>query len=49
MSHQESSSIRAAYIHKAEHLGESRLMLQWGTNFLDANSQQAISPFDYVK
>ena len=29
MSHQERSSVRAAYIHKAEHLGERRLMLQW--------------------
>ncbi|MBS7443294.1 integrase arm-type DNA-binding domain-containing protein [Enterobacter sp. 120016] len=29
MSHQERNSVRAAYIHKAEHLGERRLMLQW--------------------
>lgn len=29
MSHMERNSVRAAYIHKAEHLDERRLMLQW--------------------
>lgn len=29
MSHQERNGVRAAYIHKAEHLEERRLMLQW--------------------
>lgn len=29
MSHQERNSVRAAYIHKAEHLDERKLMLQW--------------------
>ncbi len=38
MSHQERSSVRAAYIHKAEHLGERRLMLQWWADYLDANN-----------
>lgn len=32
MSHHERNSIRAAYIHKAEHLGERKLMLQWWAN-----------------
>ncbi|WP_130833784.1 tyrosine-type recombinase/integrase [[Erwinia] mediterraneensis] len=49
MSHQERSSVRAAYIHKAEHLGERRLMLQWRTDYLDANMQKVISPFDYAE
>ncbi len=49
MSHQERNSVRAAYIHKAEHLGERRLMVQWWADFLDANRQQSISPFDYAK
>lgn len=49
MSHQERSSVRAAYIHKAEHLDERRLMQQWWADFLDANREQAISPFDYAK
>ena len=49
MSHQERSSVRAAYIHKAEHLGERRLMLQWWADFLDANREKAMSPFDFAK
>ncbi|MEL3550903.1 hypothetical protein R9S72_06895, partial [Escherichia coli] len=49
MSHQERSSVRAAYIHKAEHLGERMLMLQWWAAYLDANRMAAITPFDYAK
>ncbi len=33
MSHQERNGVRAAYIHKAEHLEERRLMLQWWADF----------------
>ncbi|WP_241189202.1 tyrosine-type recombinase/integrase [Enterobacter asburiae] len=49
MSHQERNSVRAAYIHKAEHLGERRLMLQWWADYLDANREKGISPFDFAK
>lgn len=49
MSHQERSSVRAAYIHKAEHLGERRFMLQWWADYLDANWARGITPFDYAK
>jgi integrase len=49
MSHQERNSVRAAYIHKAEHLGERRLMLQWWANFLDVNREKGVSPFDFGK
>ncbi|CCJ81434.1 Integrase [Cronobacter dublinensis 1210] len=49
MSHQERNSVRAAYIHKAEHLGERRLMLQWWADFLDANREKGVSPFDFAK
>ena len=49
MSHQERNGVRAAYIHKAEHLDERRLMLQWWADFLDANQENIISPFDYGK
>ena len=41
MSHQERNGVRAAYIHKAEHLEERRLMLQWWADFLDANREKA--------
>lgn len=36
MSHQERNSVRAAYIHKAEHMEERRPMLQWWSDYLDA-------------
>jgi integrase len=49
MSHQERNSVRAAYIHKAEHLGERRLMVQWWADFLDANREKGVSPFDFAK
>lgn len=49
MSHQERNSVRAAYIHKAEYLDERRLMLQWWADFLDANRQKEVSPYDFGK
>lgn len=49
MSHQERNSVRAAYIHKAEHLDERRLMMQWWADFLEANKVKVISPFDFSK
>lgn len=49
MSHQERNSVRAAYIHKAEHLDERRLMMQWWADFLKANREKAVSPFDLSK
>lgn len=35
MSHQERNGVRAAYIHKAQHLEERRLMMQWWADYLD--------------
>lgn len=49
MSHQERNSVRAAYIHKAEHIEERRLMVQWWADYLDANREHTISPFDFAK
>lgn len=49
MSYQERNAVRAAYIHKAEHLEECRLMLQWWADYLDANREKGISPFDFKK
>lgn len=48
MSHQERNSVRAAYIHKAEHIEERRLMVQWWADYLDANREQWVSPFDFA-
>ncbi|WP_368899353.1 tyrosine-type recombinase/integrase [Morganella morganii] len=45
MSHQERNAVRAAYIHKAEHLEERRLILQWWADYLDENLTQSVLPF----
>lgn len=47
MSHQERNSVRAAYIHKAEHLEERKLMLQWWADYLEACKKEAQTPFSY--
>ncbi|MEG1738587.1 MAG: site-specific integrase, partial [Odoribacter sp.] len=49
MSHMERNSVRAAYIHKAEHLDERRLMLQWWADYLDALYTKTTTPFDFAK
>ncbi|HGW5373307.1 tyrosine-type recombinase/integrase [Pseudomonas aeruginosa] len=49
MSHQERNGVRAAYIHKAEHLDERRLMVQWWADYLDANREQHITPYDFAQ
>ncbi len=48
ISHKESNSVRAAYTHKAKHLDQRRLMLQWWADFLDANRDGMVRPFECV-
>ncbi|WP_122095637.1 integrase arm-type DNA-binding domain-containing protein [Rahnella sp. Larv3_ips] len=48
MSHKESNSVRAAYTHKAKHLEQRRLMLQWWADFLDTNSNSMVRPFEFA-
>lgn len=48
MSHKESNSVRAAYTHKAKHLDQRRLMLQWWADYLDANSSCMVRPFEFA-
>ncbi|WP_409159324.1 tyrosine-type recombinase/integrase [Pectobacterium sp. B2J-2] len=49
MGHQERNNVRAAYIHQAEHLDERRLMLQWWADFLDANREGMVRPFEFAQ
>ncbi len=49
MSHQERNSVRAAYIHKAEHIEERRLMVQWWADYLDANREKHVGAFGFGK
>ncbi|UYU30650.1 tyrosine-type recombinase/integrase [Siccibacter colletis] len=48
MSHQERNSVRAAYIHKAEYLEERTNMMQWWADYLDANAERYVSPYQYA-
>lgn len=47
MSHQERNHVRAAYIHKAEHLDERTQMMQWWSDYLNACRQKFIPPYRY--
>lgn len=47
MSHQERNSVRAAYIHKAEHMEERRPMLQWWADYLEACRGEFIPPYAF--
>lgn len=49
MSHQERDGVRAAYIHKAEFLEERRKMMQWWSDFLEANQGGVIPPYEFVR
>lgn len=48
MSHQERNNLRAAYTHKAEHLPERRLMLQWWADYLDNCRTGFITPYEFA-
>lgn len=48
MSHQERNDVRLAYVHQAEFIKERRLMMQWWADYLDANQQEHVSPYDYA-
>ncbi|WP_176487138.1 tyrosine-type recombinase/integrase [Candidatus Regiella insecticola] len=49
MSHTERNGVRAAYIHTSEHLEERRLMVQWWADYLDANRDCAITPYEFAR
>lgn len=49
MSHQERNGVRAAYIHKAEHMDERRLMCQWWADYLDACRESFVAPYDFAQ
>ncbi|MCL5521545.1 integrase arm-type DNA-binding domain-containing protein [Citrobacter cronae] len=49
MSHQERKRVRAAYIHKAQHLEERREMMQWWADYLDANRFRHVMPYGFKK
>lgn len=48
MSHQERNGVRAAYIHKAEHLEERRLMMTWWADYLGEIREKFITPYEFA-
>ncbi|MDR5612310.1 MAG: integrase arm-type DNA-binding domain-containing protein [Arsenophonus sp.] len=49
LSHIERNTVRAAYIHTSKHLEERRKMVQWWADYLDANRDQHITPYDFAR
>lgn len=49
MSHIERNSVRAAYIHKAEHLEERKLMVQWWADYLDECRKSPVTPYNFSR
>lgn len=47
MSHQERNGVRAAYIHKAEHILERTEMMQWWADYLDRIKQKFMMPYEF--
>lgn len=49
MSHQERDQVRLAYTHQAEYLEERKAMLNWWSDYLDANQYSYVSPYDFTQ
>ncbi|HAT6803600.1 TPA: tyrosine-type recombinase/integrase [Citrobacter freundii] len=49
MSHKERSGVRAAYVHKAEHLEARMEMMQWWSDYLDVNRDGYVAPYIYAR
>ncbi|MEN3260970.1 integrase arm-type DNA-binding domain-containing protein [Sodalis endosymbiont of Spalangia cameroni] len=49
MSHIERNGVKAAYLHTTKYFEERRLMMQWWADYLDANRESYISPYDFAK
>ncbi|QHB31970.1 DUF4102 domain-containing protein [Yersinia canariae] len=48
MSHMERNEVRGAYTHLAVHMEERLLMMQWWADYLDANREQIITPYEFA-
>ncbi|EJJ4225689.1 integrase arm-type DNA-binding domain-containing protein [Salmonella enterica] len=49
MSHQERNSVRAAYIHRSEHLDARKAMMQWWSDYLDVSRDGYVAPYIYAR
>lgn len=48
LTHSEHNNVRAAYIHTSVHMEERRLMVQWWADYLKANKDKYVAPYDYA-
>ncbi|CPR14086.1 tyrosine-type recombinase/integrase [Brenneria goodwinii] len=49
MSHKERNGVRAAYVHKAEHLEARTEMMPWWSDYLDINRESYVAPYIYAR
>lgn len=49
MSHKERNGLRAAYVHKAEHLEARMEMMQWWSDYLDVSRDGYVAPYIYAR
>jgi len=49
MSHKERNGVRAAYVHKAEHLEARMEIMQWWSDYLDVNRERYVAPYIYAR
>jgi integrase len=49
MSHKERNGVRAAYVHKAEHLEARMEMMQWWSDYLDMSREGYVAPYIYAR
>ena len=49
MSHKERNGVRAAYVHKAEHLEARMEMMQWWSDYLDMSHEGYVAPYIYAQ
>ncbi|HAI0044878.1 TPA: hypothetical protein HIE85_004608, partial [Escherichia coli] len=49
LSHVERKNVKGSYMHTSEYLEERRLMLQWWADYIDANKNGSITPYDFAR
>lgn len=49
LSHVARNGTKGAYLHTSEYIEERQLMLQWWADYLDANKEKAVTPFEFAK
>ncbi|MEA1063427.1 tyrosine-type recombinase/integrase [Erwinia sp. HR93] len=48
LSHVERKHVKGSYMHTSEYIEERKLMLQWWADYIDANKEKAIAPYEFA-